>query len=867
MRNLLKKRRVLFISLPLVSVILITLFLLVAKGNDVKYKTYDADGNEIEVTEEQYQNRKIKKHKSGEVKGKMVKLVPGYEEFMKSYTQEKMTMKMNEHLNMPSENDFGDLPVNNWEFKGPYSANSRVWPAMKICGRIRDLEIEGVPSLRAASATGGLFISVLIFPYPVSDNITTLSIGAFATNPTDSAKILLGTGEPENYPGNGMWRTINAGQTWIQVTSFPTSGQIREIRFQPGSGTVVHAACSNGYYKSVDGGVTWTQKVSGNITSLDVPTSSSNIIFITKRNDGVYKSTNTGENFTRQNNYPLTGSNFKTASVSIAYSNINYVYVSASGDDGLTKGQHRSTDGGATWQDITWRVSGNVVQIHGSNGQGSRNNCIGVSPTNPNLVLVGGVDGIRSTNGGSSWAYIPLDIGTVHDDFCVIKWHSNGSSVYIGTDGGISHSTTGGATFITTTSIFPAMQFWGLDAAVNSTGFVITGGTQDNGIVNTSNNGSIWYTSAIADASHTTIDKNNPAVQMCTIFWPGTAHWVYKTTNYGVNWTDVTVPYSAIEGGMIRNDLVNPVWYYVNRGNRVYYSTNTGTNWIQLGTTFTDPYVANISVGRYSAPFAPVYAVLPNTTTRVLLYDGSNWVQRNSGLPTAYMSVMGQHPTNNNIALISTAYESYPGQKIYKTTNKGVSWINITGNFPNFNITSLVLHPTNNNTMFASTTWWGIYKTTNGGSNWFRWMNGMPQSQWVEAMAYVDSSAINGRFYVAAGTHGRGAYVRESGGDDPLTGNNNNNTNLPREYTLNQNYPNPFNPSTTVGFDLPVSDIVTVQIFDITGKLVKEIMNNKLYSAGSHSFKFDGNGLSSGTYFYRITTPKFTDVKKMVLVK
>lgn len=867
MRNFVKKHKILISGIPILTGIITAVLILLSHDKEVKFRTYDAEGNEIEITEEQHRNR-IKKQKSSEVKGKMVHLAPGYEEFMKSYTQEKMIQKMNEHLNMPSENDLGDMPVNNWIFKGPYSADSRIWSGMKICGRIRDLEIEGVPSLRAAGATGGVFGSVLIFPYPLNDNITTLSIGSFATNPTDSAKILIGTGEPEHYPGNGMWRTTNGGQTWNQIPSnyIPQSGQIREIRFQPGSGTTVHAATSNGYYKSVDGGITWVQRLTGNIESLDVAPLAPNIIWITKRNDGVYKSTNWGDNFIRQNNYPLTGSNFKTASISIAYSSITTVYVSASGDDGMTKGQHRSTDGGTTWQDITWRVSGNIVQIHGANGQGSRNNCIGVSPTNPNLVIVGGVDGIRSTNGGTSWAYIPLNIGTVHDDFCVIKWHSNGSSVYIGTDGGISHSVNGGATFSTVTSIFPAMQFWGIDAAANSSGFVITGGTQDNSIVNTSNNGTTWFTYSIADASHTTIDKNNPAVQMSTLFF-GSVHSVWRTTNYGGNWTDVTVPYSASEGGMIRNDMLSPVWYYVNRGNRVYVSTNVGASWSQVGTSFPDAYVANISVGRYSAPYAPLYAVLPNTTTRVMLFDGSNWVQRNTGLPTANMSVMGQHPTNNNIALISTAYESYPGQKIYKTTNKGVSWTNISGNFPNFSITSLILHPTLNNVMFASTTWWGVYKTTDGGANWFRWMNGMPQSQWVEALAYVDSSSINGRFYVVAGTHGRGAYVRDASGDDPLTGTNNNNTNIPREYSLRQNYPNPFNPATTIKFDLPVSDLVSIQIFDITGKRVKELANNQLFNAGSHEVRFEGSNLSSGAYFYRITTPKYTDVKKMVLVK
>ena len=84
---------------------------------------------------------------------------------------------------------------------------------------------------------------------------------------------------------------------------------------------------------------------------------------------------------------------------------------------------------------------------------------------------------------------------------------------------------------------------------------------------------------------------------------------------------------------------------------------------------------------------------------------------------------------------------------------------------------------------------------------------------------------------------------------------------------MRQNYPNPFNPATTIKFDLPVSDLVSIQIFDITGKRVKELANNQLFNAGSHEVRFEGSNLSSGAYFYRITTPKYTDVKKMVLVK
>lgn len=875
MRKRFNNKKIIFLIVPLTFLVMGGLYILTNEQD--RWITYDPLGKPVEVSKEEAMKMfrhgkpfdetledKEKRQSRLRSRPKSEEHHPAYQIYKQNDYPEKYIENLNVFLNTPSEPDGGDAAVNNWISKGPTAINLR-GTSTDYCGRVRDLETEGVPSLRAAGGTGGLFKTVLIFPVPISDvDVNTSNIGAFATNPLDTSIILLGTGEQPNYLGTGLWRTTNGGNNWLNIPSIPSPSIFYEIKFQPGSGTVVHAACNSGYYKSLNGGASWVQKLSGDqVTSLDVAPLAPNIIYVTKRNDGVYKSTDWGENFVRQNSYPLTGSNFKTASISIAYSNINIVYVNASNNSGVSSGIHRTTNGGTSWQDRSWRDGGGVMQdLHW--GLGDRNNCIGVSPTNPDLILAGGGGLIRSTNGGLNYTIPPI----THADMCVIKWRNNGTTVHIGNDGGIAYSTDGGAIWSTIGSIFPFTQFWSIEAGANSSGFVFLGGTQDNSVINTSNNGSTWYVNiGTGDGLFSTLDKNIPGNQMAGIHsGSGVPHYLYRSTNYGTNWTSNGIDANQ-RGGMVKNDFVSPVWYYVNNANKVYVTTNINGSWTQVGTNLPDTYINAISVGRYSAPYAPLYAILPNTTTRVMFYDGSNWVNRASGLPTAYINNIAQHPTNNNYAYAYTYYDLYPGNKIFRTTNKGLNWTNISGNFPNFTITGVTAHPTNHNILFASTTFYGVFKTTNGGSNWFRWMNGMPVSLWVEALAYVDSSAINGKFYVVAGSHGRGVYVRDGSGDDPLTGNNNNNTNLPREYTLNQNYPNPFNPSTTVGFNLPVSDIVTVQIFDITGKLVKEIMNNKLYSAGSHSFKFDGNGLSSGTYFYRITTPKFTDVKKMVLVK
>ena len=83
---------------------------------------------------------------------------------------------------------------------------------------------------------------------------------------------------------------------------------------------------------------------------------------------------------------------------------------------------------------------------------------------------------------------------------------------------------------------------------------------------------------------------------------------------------------------------------------------------------------------------------------------------------------------------------------------------------------------------------------------------------------------------------------------------------------MNQNYPNPFNPSTTIKFELPQSAIVRLSVYDMLGREVSVLVNERR-NAGVHEVKFDGSNLASGVYFYRLTAGDFVQSKKLVLVK
>ena len=91
---------------------------------------------------------------------------------------------------------------------------------------------------------------------------------------------------------------------------------------------------------------------------------------------------------------------------------------------------------------------------------------------------------------------------------------------------------------------------------------------------------------------------------------------------------------------------------------------------------------------------------------------------------------------------------------------------------------------------------------------------------------------------------------------------------LPDAYALSQNYPNPFNPSTTIRFEIPDMETVTLRVFDVLGREVATLLDGVLTAAGAYDIPFDAGKLASGVYFYRLEAgASFTSTKQMMLLK
>jgi hypothetical protein len=94
------------------------------------------------------------------------------------------------------------------------------------------------------------------------------------------------------------------------------------------------------------------------------------------------------------------------------------------------------------------------------------------------------------------------------------------------------------------------------------------------------------------------------------------------------------------------------------------------------------------------------------------------------------------------------------------------------------------------------------------------------------------------------------------------------NGNVPEKFFLSQNFPNPFNPSTKINLNIPagINGNVKLEIYDALGRLISTLVNNPM-NAGFYEVTWDAGNISSGIYFYTLTSGSFKDTKSMILLK
>ncbi len=634
----------------------------------------------------------------------------------------------------------------NWSALGPFGS-----PTNGDAGRIQTIWSSPTNSavIYVGTAAGGLWRSTNSgTSYTTStDLLPSLGVADIAVSPTNSLVVYIATGDKDagDTQSTGVMKSTDGGVTFATTGLTWTTSQQRRIYrllIDPSNANNMVVASSVGMYKSIDAGVTWTLTQGGNFQDAEYRPANPGTVYAVTSNQ-IWKSTDGGSTFA----VAATVTAIRL-SLAVTAANNNYVYVLASKADNGFGGLHRSTNAAASFSLMSTTPNIFDWSTNGANagGQGWYDIAIDASPTNANEIVCGGVNTWRSTNGGSTWTLFTHWTGGggkpyVHADLHHVYYYS-GTTIYLGTDGGIARTTNGGTSFSTINGNMNIAQIYKLGNSATTPTRIVTG-HQDNG-TNLSA-GTAWSQIYGGDGMD------------CFISWANNNHIIasyvngdfQRSLNGGGSWTNIVTGLtgSAAWVAPIVQDPVTANTYYAGYSN-MFKTTNQGTSWTQMGSTsmgvIDEIYVCpnNASI-IYCSTASSVW----KTTN-----GGTSWTNITTGIPTASAQITditcdNQNP--NNVYVSLSGYTS--GVKVYASTNGGVSWSNYSTGLPNIPHNCIIYRNNTPQVLYVGTDM-GVYYRELSMSSWIPYMQNLPNVVVDELEIYYPTQKLR------AATYGRGVW-------------------------------------------------------------------------------------------------------------
>jgi photosystem II stability/assembly factor-like uncharacterized protein len=601
-----------------------------------------------------------------------------------------------------------------------------------------------------------------------------------------------------------VYKTINGGNNWsLQTTG--TTDTLNSIKF---TNSLIGWACgTNGTaLKTINGGDDWyivSATTNNELLSVDIK---NNTVITTGVNSTVLKSTNSGNNWSSIDYKIITKSD-----VNSVYMFDENIHFTCGGGGFLRK----STDAGASYTFSLNPMFGDLFSMYFFNSN------TGWAVSRKTYAV------IKTTDGGSTWS---LPEGT-----------------------NISYS------FERTLLSGYLHTFGDVISVFNPFNKNVVYTLLKEKIYRSSNLGDSWTNIITLPYAGTysqffAISPNDTNKMIALLVNPTK---LYYTSNYGANWI-TTFQTSALGAGIpIEIDPNHPDTLYFGTRNGVFRSTNFGLNWTQINFQISDRCDIEISYGNsnnmVTASKNP--AIVNKSTNGGLNFTITNYTTSSNGeSPTLHTN-----PYNPS-EFYHLFYFSNPNQDgIWKSTNNGSNWTKIYGVAAPWGITTPADDP---NVIFCGL-WDSDPKpaliSTNGGANFFT--TDVLAGDYNANIAIFAYDRGNVLFQQTDGIYKlRVVYDVPAIGITPVS------NEVPKEFLLMQNYPNPFNPVTKIRFAITHSSETKLVVYDILGSEVRTLLNEEL-KAGMYEVDFSAGELPSGVYFYKLTSGAFAETKKMILLK
>jgi len=695
-------------------------------------------------------------------------------------------------------------------------------------GRVADLAVvESDPAVfYVGTATGGLWRTTNHGTTWESlfDDQPTSSIGDVTLAPSNPNVIWVGSGEPQNRQsspwGNGVYRSTNAGRTWMHL-GLEATHHIARIVVDPSDPDVAYVAAvghlwgpnpERGVYRTTDGGATWEKVlyVDENTGAIDLvmhpddPRTLFAAMYQRQRTawgyngggpgSGIYRTIDGGNTWTElTEGLPTADMGRIGLDIYRQDGDLVFAVVEAPNDAGL--GVYRSADRGETWE-----------KLSNTNPRPMYFSQIRVDPNDPSRIYLGGVGLYVSDDGGRNFRDDGAD--EVHSDHHAL-WidPANSNHLIMGSDGGVSVSWDRAAHWRMYDNLSIG-QFYEVGVDMRDP-YYVCGGLQDNGswcgpsavYESRGIRNSDWYNINGGDGFYARIDPNDPTV----VFTESQNGYLARLDlTSGEHQSIRPVPrdddqdqeeaanaYRWNWNTPIHISSHDPTTVYVG-ANVLLKSADRGMSWEEVSPDLTkalDRRELEIMGVKGSQPqlsrndgvsfYGTITTIAESPTDPQVLYvgtddgnvqgtrdGGATWTDltpRIRGLPDrTYVSrvVASAHTPGTVYATFDGHYDDDYAPYVYVSDDYGRNWSRITEGLPNWSVNILAEHPDRANLLFVGNEI-GAYVSIDRGAHWTRMGGGLPTVP-------VDDITIHPREKdLILGTHGRGVWIMDDA--SPLT--------------------------------------------------------------------------------------------------
>jgi len=768
----------------------------------------------------------------------------------------------------------------------------------EVSGRVRAIAIHPTDPLTVyiGAACGGIWKTTDggISWQDIGAELESLSFGAIAIDPSNPDIVYAGSGEVSflagfiHFNGKGLFKSTDAGNSWSIITDgFGDMTHFSDIVVSNVNPNLVFASLGSGgqagttmpnegVWKSTDAGQTWTRLLDvEDAFDLAFHPTDTNKIFAgvggMNADAGFYISSDQGVTWTQINaglQDPVTNARMQF-DISLSNPDILYCVIYELGQatfwSGTTRA-YKSVDGGNTWAQIS-----EGIPLGGKYAtwmdQGFYDLCIAVDPVDPDHVFIGNIE-LHETVDGSIFSPVRPFGGTaqfslVHPDYHKLVFApSNPDYLYIGCDGGIYLSTDVGQTAESRNNGLEATQFYRIGCNPLNHNSVIAG-AQDNGTVLTQDGGVSWKLATSGDGMECFYDYEDTTIVFASV----QNGRLTKSTDGGNTFNSfIFNGLGAWCAPFFMHASNHLTLYTANKS--VIRSTTGGVGgpgvWeviaenvapTNISTMAQSPVNSDhmiLGSGGGTSPSGDSIFVVMTS-----IDEGFTWVDVSANIPgeVRWISRVACDPVDENTMYVVRCGLS-PGNKLYKSSDLGVTWTNISSNLPDIPCNDVFIDPEDADQIFLATDI-GVYHTYNGGDNWEYAGEGMP---FVPVFDFDYVKLPSGGRYLRAGTHGRSIYELNL----LLV-----NLNEPLQSDIQAGKididvrPNPFTNQTMIIYTAVEEGSSTIEFYDSRGKMVDQYSFGH-QNKGPQQFIWNASALPAGVYFMRIQSGNRVGVSKVV---